>query len=106
MRGDIYALKAPRSARGREQAGRRLCVVVQSDEFDSLSTWLVAPTSSVVRSGPLFPRIDIGAESSTVLVPATRAVDPSAGLGQMVGRASLAQMQEIDQALRLILALD
>ncbi len=106
MRGDVYELKAHRNARGREQTGRRYCVVVQGEDFDNLSTWLVAPTSGVTREGSLFPRIQIGTETSTVLIPQVTAVDPSARLGQMVGRVSLAQQQDIDRALRLVLGLD
>ena len=31
VRGEVYALRAPRGARGHEQAGARFAVVVQSD---------------------------------------------------------------------------
>lgn len=39
VRGDIYELKTPQQARGHEQHGSRLAVVVQSDDLP-LSTWL------------------------------------------------------------------
>ena len=106
MRGDVYELKAPRAPRGREQSGRRYCVVVQGDHFDHVSTWVVAPTSRAVREGLLYPRIDVGSDTSTVLIQQMRAVDPTVRLGRLVGRVSLAEQQEIDRALRLILGLD
>lgn len=104
MRGDVYRLRAPRGARGHEQQGRRLAVVVQADEFDLLSTWLVAPTSTSARAATFRPRIDIDGTSTRVLVEQTSAVDPSR-LGELVGHLGFDELRAVDAALRLLLSL-
>jgi len=104
VRGDVYRLKSSRDARGHEQRGRRLCVVVQSDDVP-LSTWLVAPTSTSARPASFRPQIDIDGELTLVLVEQTTAVDPQR-LGERVGRLSLAAQQDVDGALKTVLALN
>ncbi|MDP9319371.1 MAG: type II toxin-antitoxin system PemK/MazF family toxin, partial [Actinomycetota bacterium] len=59
MRGDVHRLRAARGTRGREQAGARYAVVVQSDHLP-LSTWLVAPTSTSARPASFRPEITMG----------------------------------------------
>lgn len=98
----MYELKAPRSARGHEQRGRRYCVVVQSDSLP-WSTWLVAPTSASARPGRFRPAIDLGGTATTVLVDQLAAVDPESSLDRMIGRTSAAELLAIDHALRLVL---
>jgi mRNA interferase MazF len=97
VRGDVYRLRAPR-ARGHEQARQRYAVVVQSDDLFS-STVLVAPTSRSARDMRHRPRVMIDGEWTHVLVEQTTAVDP-VRLGELAGRLSLSDMQEIDGALR------
>jgi mRNA interferase MazF len=104
VRGDVYRLRAPRAARGREQRGRRLCVVVQSDELP-LSTWLVAPTSTSARPATFRPAIDVEGKATLVLVEQTTAVDPQR-LGDRIGCLSAAAMKDVDNALRTVLDLD
>lgn len=101
MRGDIYELKARQGARGHEQHGKRYCVIVQSDGF-AWSTALAAPTSASAPSGRIRPRIEFGSAEAVVLVDQVGPVDPSRSLGQMVGRVSLAEMQDIEAALRRV----
>jgi mRNA interferase MazF len=108
VRGDIYRLRAPRGAQGHEQQGHRYCVVVQASHIMT-STWLVAPTSTSANPASIRPMIEIedGSHGVTtcVLVEQTVAIDPERRLGQLVGRATLAEMQMIDQALRDVLDL-
>ena len=103
MRGDVYRLRAPRNATGREQRGRRLCVVVQSDALP-LSTWLVAPTSTAARPATFRPAIDVAGQETLVLVEQTTAIDPRR-LGERIGRLSRAALQDVDDALRAVLDL-
>ena len=103
MRGDVHRLRASREARGHEQQGARLAVVVQSDLLP-LSTWLVAPTSIAARSASFRPEIEIDGRLTRVLVEQTTAVDPQR-LGDRVGRLALHEMAEIDIALRIVLGL-
>ena len=104
MRGDIHHLRAPRDARGSEQRGSRYAVVVQSDDL-LLSTVLVVPTSRSAPPRIFRPTITIGDETTQVLTEQTAAVAPER-LGELVGHVSLDEMQQIDAALRLALALD
>jgi len=103
VRGDVYALKAPRDARGHEQRGNRFAVVVQSDLLP-LSRWLVAPTSTSARPASFRPEIEVAGKTTYVLVEQTTAVDPER-LGEQVGHLSQREMANVDDALRVILDL-
>ena len=104
MRGDVYRLHAPRGARGSEQRGSRYAVVLQSDDL-LLSTILVAPTSRSAPPRVFRPTITIGEEQTQVLIEQTAAVAPER-LGELVGRVSRNELEEINNSLRLALELD
>ncbi len=103
MRGDVFALKAPRDAKGREQRGNRYAVVIQSDLLP-LSTWVVAPTSTSARPATFRPEVEIDGKSTLVLAEQMAAVDPQR-LGNLVGHLSQREMAEVDQAIRVVLHL-
>lgn len=103
MRGEIFALRAPRQTRGHEQSGGRFAVVVQSDLLP-LSTWLVAPTSISARAASFRPEIDLRGRLTRVLVEQTAAVDP-ARLGESIGYLTSDELRQVDAALRLVLSL-
>ncbi|WP_053722886.1 type II toxin-antitoxin system PemK/MazF family toxin [Saccharothrix sp. NRRL B-16348] len=103
MRGEVYRLRAPRNATGHDQQGSRYAVVVQSNALP-LSTWLVAPTSTSARPASFRPEIELNGQPTRVLVEQTTAVDPQR-LGDLVGRLSLHEMNEVDTALRTVLDL-
>jgi mRNA interferase MazF len=103
VRGDVYALKAPRDARGHEQRGNRFAVVVQTDLLP-LSTWLVAPTSTSARPASFRPEIEVAGKTTYVLVEQTTAIDPER-LGTLVGHLSRHEMATVDEALRVVLDL-
>lgn len=105
MRGDLYRLRAPKDARGHEQSGARYAVVVQSDDVP-LSTWLVAPTSTGRRAASFRPEIEVDGVKTRVMVEQLSVVDPERRLGDFAGRLTGPEMQEVDEALRAILALD
>ena len=107
VRGDLYRLKAPRTAdvRGHEQGGARYAVVLQSDDLP-LSTWLVAPTSTGRRAASFRPEIKINNTKTRVLVEQLTVIDPQARLGEFAGRLGHDDMAAIDTALRAVLALD
>lgn len=104
VRGEVFRLPAPPRARGREQRGARYAVVVQADELLGLSTALVAPTSASAQAATFRPAVDVLGTETRVLVEQTTVVDPQR-LGDSVGRLDAAEMQAVDEALRLILAL-
>lgn len=104
MRGDVFRLNAPRDAQGHEQAGRRYAVVVQADELEALSTWLVAPTSTSARPATFRPEIEIDGRLTRVLAEQASAVDPNR-LGEQVGHLGLDELRAVDAALRLVMSL-
>ncbi|NLG45323.1 type II toxin-antitoxin system PemK/MazF family toxin [Gordonia sp. (in: high G+C Gram-positive bacteria)] len=104
MRGDVFRLNAPRHVPGHEQAVRRYAVVVQADELDSLSTWLVAPTSTSARPATFRPEIEIDGRRTRVLAEQASAVDPNR-LGERVGHLELDELRAVDAALRLVMSL-
>ena len=104
MRGDVHRLRAPRDARGSEQSGARYAVVVQSDDL-LLSTVLVAPTSRSALPRIFRPTITVRDAETQVLVEQTTAVAPER-IGELVGHVSRDDLEQINNALRLALALD
>ncbi len=104
VRGELFYLPAPRSTRGHEQRGARYAVVVQADEFLDLSTTLVAPTSTSARSASFRPAIRLGGRETRVLVEQMTVVDPQR-LGRSAGRLEPSELQAVDEALALLLAL-
>jgi mRNA interferase MazF len=103
VRGEVFRLRAPREARGHEQAGPRYAVVVQSDQLP-LSTWLVAPTSTAARPASFRPEIQIAGRSTRVLAEQTTAIDPNR-LGESAGHVTSDELRRVDAALRLVLHL-
>jgi mRNA interferase MazF len=103
VRGEVFALRAPRDRRGHEQDGSRFAVVVESDELP-LSTLLVAPTSTSARTASFRPEVVIAGRSTLVLVEQTAAVDPTR-LGDSVGQLSFDEMRRVAAALRLVMDL-
>jgi mRNA interferase MazF len=105
VRGDVYRLKAPRSAQGHEQRGQRYAVVVQASAYEHLSTWMVAPTTTKSFDSLIHPTIELLGEEVRVLVEQTTAVDPQR-LGDFAGRVSGGELMRINEALRAILELE
>lgn len=105
VRGDLYRLKAPKEARGHEQAGARFAVVVQSDDLP-LSTWVVAPTSTGRREASFRPEIEIDGVKTRVMVEQLSVVDPQVRLGEFAGRLGASELQDVDSALLALLGLD
>jgi mRNA interferase MazF len=100
----VYRLPASRRARGHEQRGGRYAVVVQADEFLGLSTVIVAPTSTGARPASFRPALTIGDTETRVLVEQVTVVDPER-LGESAGRLSASELQNVDEALALILGI-
>lgn len=105
MRGDVYRYKGDKQAKGREQQGPRFAVVLQADELEALSTWLIAPTSVSARPGPIRPIVMINDQQTRVLVEKLTSIDPQLRLGEHVGRLSWAELAAVDRALRRALGL-
>lgn len=100
-RGDLHRLTL--RGEGREQTGTRLCVVVQSDAL-LLSTVVVAPTSTKARPADFRAQIMVKGTDTRVLLEQVKAVDGER-LGKVVGQVTAAELERIDDALRLVMGL-
>jgi mRNA interferase MazF len=104
VRGEIFRLPAPRGTRGREQRGARYAVVAQPDEFLTLSTVLVSPTSTNAQPASFRPAIIVDGTHTRILVEQTTVVDRQR-LGRSAGRLDPAELSAVDEALALVLGL-
>ncbi len=103
-RGDVFRLRARRGSRGHEQHGPRYGVVLQANEFSVISTVVVAPTSRSVRPAAFRPTVEIADEQTHVMVEQLNSVDVER-LGKRVGHLTWRELEDVDRALRLLLAL-
>ena len=103
MRGEVFRLRSPRGSKGHEQSGPRFAVIVQSD-YLTLSTRLVAPTSTSALAASFRPEVELPGGRTRVLVEQATAVDPQR-LGEVAGRLTDEEMRQVDSALRLVLGL-
>ena len=102
-RGDVYRVRLP-GRRGREQHGARFAVIVQTDELSALSTTIVAPTSRSAAAATFRPEIEVGGETTRVLVEQLRAIDLER-LGEQAGRLSPDERRAVNDALEIVLDL-
>lgn len=101
LRGAAYELRHPRGALGHEQQRNRYAVLVQTTAQMTLSTVLVAPTSTSAGPAVFRPEIDMLGLPTRVLVEQTTAVDWTR-LGAFAGVLSVEEMQAVDAALSYI----
>jgi mRNA interferase MazF len=101
MRGEVYRL--PARGQGHEQRGSRYAVVVQPDWL-TLSTWIVAFTSTSARETSFRPPVAIADRRTLVLCDQLATVDLNR-LAEPAGYLTIDEMQRIDEALALVLDL-
>ena len=101
MRGEVYRL--PARGRGHEQQGRRYAVVLQPDWL-TLSTWIVAFTSTSARETSFRPAVEIADQRTLVMCDQLATVDLNR-LTEPAGFLTLDEMQRVSDALSLILDL-
>ena len=99
MRGEVYRL--PARGRGHEQRGRRFAVVLQPDWL-SLSTWIVAFTSTSARRTSFRPSVVVAEQETLVMCDQLDTVDVTR-LTEPVGFLSLHERERVDEALTLVL---
>jgi mRNA interferase MazF len=102
-RGEVYRIRSP-ATRGREQRRPRYGVIVHADQMLGLSTVILAPTSRSAAPATFRPEIELGGESTRVLVEQLRAVDIER-LENLAGRLTAPEQLAVDEALALILDL-
>jgi len=101
MRGEVYRL--PARGKGHEQRGLRFAVVLQPDWL-SLSTWIVAFTSTSARGTSFRPSVVIDDQQTLVMCDQLDTVDLHR-LTEPVGFLTVQEMQQVDEALALVLDL-
>lgn len=101
MRGEVYRL--PARGKGHEQQGRRYALVLQPDWL-TLSTWIVAFTSTSARETSFRPSVDIADQRTLVMCDQLATVDLSR-LAESAGLLTLEEMRRVNEALWLILDL-
>lgn len=102
-RGEVYRFRVPKGV-GHEQQGERFGVVVQADEMLPRSVVLVAPTSRSARPASFRPEVEVGGDSTRVLVEQVGAVDVQR-LGRRVGVLGVEELWSVDDALLTVLGL-
>jgi mRNA interferase MazF len=103
VRGDVHEIALPRR-RGPVQHGRRYAVIVQADDLLTLSTIVICPTSESTPPASIHPEISVGDALPRVMCEMVGSVDARA-LGEQVGHLTLHEMQNVDDALALVLDL-
>jgi mRNA interferase MazF len=79
-------------------------VVLKADELLTLSTVVIAPTSTRAHPAPFRPEVEIDGHLTRVLVEQLGAIDPS-GLGEALGLLALGELREVDRALAVVVGL-
>ncbi|MDN5789869.1 MAG: type II toxin-antitoxin system PemK/MazF family toxin [Micrococcales bacterium] len=98
MRGEVYRL--PARGKGHEQQDRRYAVVLQPDWL-TLSTWIVACTSTSARETSFRPVVDITDQRTLIMCDQLATVDLDR-LNEPACCLSLDEMKRVDVALSLI----
>lgn len=93
-----------RGVRGHEQRGARFAVIVQSTELLTLSTVIVAPTSTGALPASFRPEIEVEGVRTRVMVDHLAAVDLSR-IGESVRMLTWEEMGAVDRALEIVLGL-
>ena len=101
MRGEVYRL--PARGKRHEQQGRRYAVVLQPDWL-TLSTWIVAFTSTSARETSFRPSVEIAEKQTLVMCDQLATVDLTR-LTEPAGLLTVDEMQRVDEALSLVLDL-
>jgi len=101
MRGEVYRLAA--RGQGHEQKGPRYAVVLQP-EWLTLSTWVVAFTSTSARETSFRPPVTIAGRRTLVMCDQLATVNLQR-LSETAGVLTLEEMQRVDEALSLVLDL-
>lgn len=95
--------RLPARGKGHEQLGRRYAVVLQPDWL-SLSTWIVAFTSTSARETSFRPSVVIAERPTLVMCDQVATVDLPR-LHELAGFLSMEEMERVDEALALVLDL-
>ncbi|WP_369685153.1 type II toxin-antitoxin system PemK/MazF family toxin [Corynebacterium glyciniphilum] len=97
IRGAVYRIDLG-TARGHEQRGKRLGVVLSPSE-SALSVVTVAPTSTSAGHSNHRPAVEVAGRETRVLIDQIRSIDTDYVVGDPVDYLTRSQMTEIESAL-------
>lgn len=97
IRGAVYRIDLGQ-ARGREQRGRRLGLVISPSE-SPLSIVTVVPTSTSAQPAIHRPELEVAGRSTRMLVDQIRSIDTDHLVGDPVDYLSRDQMADVELAL-------
>lgn len=97
IRGAVYRIDLG-TARGHEQRGKRLGVVLSPSE-SALSVVTVAPTSTSAGPSNHRPAVEVADRETRVLIDQIRSIDTDYVVGDPVDYLTRSQMTEIESAL-------
>lgn len=104
-RGDVFRIRLPaQRGDGHVQHGARYAVIVQTDALLTLSTAIVAITSTAALPATFRPTITVDDTRTRVLVEQIRAIDLR-HLTDHAGHLTVSEQREVDAALHLVLDL-
>jgi mRNA interferase MazF len=97
IRGAVYQIDLGQ-ARGHEQRGRRLGLVVSPSE-SPLSVVTIIPTSTSAQPSIHRPELEVAGQATRVLVDQIRSIDTDYLVGDPVDYLSRAEMAHVELAL-------
>ena len=112
-RGDVYLVEIPYSKgpAGREQAGRRPAVAVQTDDSSSLPTAMIIPTTTNLKALQFLHTIKMKpsrkngfTQTSVLLVFQLRAIDKKRII-KKIGQLEQSYLKQLEKEVRKLLAL-
>ena len=103
FRGAIYEVRSLPGARGHEQQGQRLAVIIQSDRFAG-STVTITMTSTRAGHAACRPETEVDGVATRILTDQIFSIDPGR-LGEFKGALDPEERDRLDHALLLKLGL-
>ena len=103
IRGAVYRIDLG-PARGHEQCGRRLGLVISPSQ-SPLSVVTVIPTSTSARPAIHRPELDIAGRTTTMLIDQIRSIDTDYLVGDPVDYLSRDELAQVERALAHYLGL-
>lgn len=104
IRGAVYRIDLGQ-ARGHEQRGRRLGLVVSPTQ-STLSVVTIVPTSTSARPAIHRPEVEVAGQTTRMLVDQIRSIDTDYVTGGPVDYLSHAHMVEVELAIAHYLGID
>jgi mRNA interferase MazF len=104
IRGAVYPVDLGDAKRGHEQRGRRLGLVI-STEQNAWSTATIIPTSTSAQAAVFRPEVVVAGRETKILIDQIRTIDTCYVTGELVDYLSRDDMAHIEHGLSRYLGL-